>query len=88
MAAVSTVSSIAVGTIFIVMIVFGSILVGLAIIAWAIVRLITGGRGERSGNAEESKMIQELYQGLSRMERRVETLETLLLEREGKGGRS
>ena len=27
-------------------------------------------------------MIQEIYQGLSRMEERVETLETILLDRE------
>ena len=35
--------------------------------------------------ADEAQMIQELYQGLSRMEERVETLETLLLDQERKG---
>lgn len=33
---------------------------------------------------EEAKLIQELYQGLSKMEERVEALETILLDRERK----
>ena len=33
---------------------------------------------------EETKLMQELYQGLTRMEERVEALETLLLDRERK----
>jgi len=32
--------------------------------------------------AEETKLIQEIYQGLLRMEERVEALETILLDRE------
>ncbi len=36
--------------------------------------------------AEETRLIQELYQGLSRMEERVEALETILLERRKKEG--
>ena len=36
--------------------------------------------------AEETKLIQELYQGLSRIEERVEALETILLERRKKEG--
>jgi phage shock protein B len=35
---------------------------------------------------EETKLIQELYQGLSRIEERVEALETILLERRKKEG--
>jgi phage shock protein B len=31
--------------------------------------------------AEETRLMQELYQGLSRMEERVEALETILLDR-------
>ena len=35
--------------------------------------------------AQETKLIQEIHQGLSRMEERVEALETILLDRERKG---
>ena len=35
-------------------------------------------------STEETKLMQELYQGLVRMEERVEALETLLLDRERK----
>lgn len=36
--------------------------------------------------AEETRLIQEMYQGLSRMQERVEALETILLGRERKEG--
>jgi phage shock protein B len=36
--------------------------------------------------AEEAKLMQELYQGLSQMEERVQALETLLLDRQRKEG--
>jgi phage shock protein B len=73
----------------IVAIVFGSLLLTLAIIPGAIliaVKMIKGGisRTDRRQQAEETKMIQEIYQGLSRMEERVEALETILLDRDGK----
>ena len=35
--------------------------------------------------AEETRLIQEMHRGLARMEERVETLETLLLDRRRKG---
>ena len=71
----------------IVGIVFGSIIIILAIIPVTIlliIRLFKGGisRTDRKKQAEEARMIQEIYQGLSRMEERVETLETILLDRE------
>ena len=71
----------------IVAIVFGSIIIILAIIPVTIllaIRLFKGGlsRTDRKKQAEEAKMIQEIYQGLSRMEERIETLETILLDRE------
>lgn len=49
-------------------------------------RILKGGRnaGQQLG-AEEAKMIQEVYQGLLKMEERVESLETILLDRERKG---
>lgn len=71
----------------IVAIVFGSLVLALAIIPGTIlitIRLLKGGfsRTDRKQQAEETKMIQEIYQGLSRMEERVEALETILLDRD------
>lgn len=71
----------------IVGIVFGSIIIIFAIIPVTIIvaiRLFKGGlsRADRKKQAEEARMIQEIYQGLSRMEERVEALETILLDRE------
>jgi len=72
----------------IVAIVFGSLVLIPAVIGLTIVisiKLLRGG-SSRKDQAEDSKLIQEIYQGLSRMEQRVETLETILLDREP-GGR-
>lgn len=47
------------------------------------VKLLKGGGSKNvQNNANESRMIQEIYQGLARMEERVESLETILMERE------
>ena len=74
--------------VLIVAIVFGSIVLALAIIPGAIVLAIKFLRsGQSAGDqAEEAKMIQEIYTGLSRMEDRVEALETILLDREKRNG--
>jgi hypothetical protein len=78
-------------TVLIVAIVFGGIVLALAIIGSTVlmaVKIVRGGvsrKGQRSA-AEEAKMIQEIYQGLSQMEERVETLETLILDSKGKDG--
>jgi phage shock protein B len=77
--------------VLIVAIVFGSIIIALAIVPVTIlyaIKIIKGGLSHnRSGLAdEEAKMIQEIYQDLTRMEERVEALETLLLEKEKKDG--
>lgn len=52
-----------------------------ALVIW---RLTSRSAGRRHGQAgaEETKLIQELYNGFSRMENRVESLETILLEGE------
>jgi len=69
-------------------IIFGSIIAILTIICGTILAAIKlkGGisRKERQHSAEEAEMIQELYQGLAKMEERTEALETLLLDRERK----
>ncbi len=43
----------------------------------------TGGlsKKEKQTHAEETQMIQDIYRGLSKMEERIETLETILIER-------
>ena len=40
--------------------------------------------GDGTDKSEETRMIQEIYQGLSRMEERVDALETILMERQKK----
>ena len=74
---------------FIVAIVFGSIVLALAVVGTTIlmaIRIIRGGvsRKQQSQELEETRMIQEMFQKLSRMETRIEALETILLDR-GKG---
>jgi phage shock protein B len=39
------------------------------------------GKGERQQNTDEARMMQELHQGFLNLERRVESLETILLDR-------
>ena len=55
----------------------------------ALAALIKGLRGSPRGShqnrtleAEETRMIQELHQGLERMEKRIEAIETLLMDRD------
>ena len=71
----------------IVAIVFGSFVLIPLVIGGTIVisiKLLKGGTS-RKDQAEDSKIIQEIYKGLSRMEERVEALETILLDREKEG---
>ena len=71
----------------IVAIVFGSFVLIPAVIGGTIVisiKLLRGG-ASRKDQAEDSKIIQQIYQGLGRMEERVEALETILLDRDKEG---
>lgn len=66
---------------------FGCLVLGLAAVAGTVylfIRLLGGGvsREARRLQSEETRMIQDIYHGLLRMEERVETLETILMERE------
>ena len=75
--------------VFIVGIVFSSIIIIIGMVAGTILMAIKmrhGGvsRKSRQNYAEEAKMIQEIYHGLSEMEKRVESLETILMESQGK----
>ena len=76
-------------SVLIVAITFGSIIIALAIIPVTILFAMKIIKGRVPGKTrelidEEAKMIQEIYHGLTRMEERVEALETLLLEKERK----
>ena len=71
--------------VFIVAIVFGGIVLSVAIIAGTILtgmRMRQGGLSAKSRKeqADEARLIQELYQGLLEMEKRVESLETILMD--------
>jgi len=75
--------------VLIVAVVFGGTILALAIIGSTIlmaIKILRGGlsrKGQKT-QTEEARIIQEIYQGLSRMEERVEALETILLETKGK----
>lgn len=75
------------GEVIIVAIVFGSMLAGVAVIGATIVlSKLLGRNGTRgkSQQAEEARLMQELYHGLTKMEQRIESLETILLEEKRK----
>jgi phage shock protein B len=72
--------------ILIIAVIVGGSLLALAIIGGTIlmgIKMLRGGfsrKGQRA-ESEETRMIQEIYRGLSRMEQRVEALETLIFDR-------
>ena len=75
--------------VFVFMIIFGGSVLALAIIGGTIlmaIKIIKGGlsRADQEAHADETKLVQEIYEGLSKMEQRVEALETLILDRKGK----
>ncbi|MCF8032469.1 MAG: hypothetical protein K9K66_08160 [Desulfarculaceae bacterium] len=59
-------------------------------VAVSIVRLIKGPKGKQTAQADEdeARLIQDLHKGLTRMESRIDALETIMLERQGKEPRS
>jgi len=61
------------------------VLAGIAAIVVAIGVRLFRGAGARASQAEDARVVQEIYQGLSRLEKRIETLETILLDRK-RGG--
>jgi phage shock protein B len=73
------------GIVFMVLIVLPTIIGGMILIA---LKILKGNKTKVSSatSVDETKMIQEIYHSLSRMEERVNTLETILLEKEGKSG--
>ena len=71
------------GFIFVLM-TAGILLVG-AVIFWFIKMFTKSGE---VNVAREAQMIQEIYNGMSRIEELIEALETILLEKDGKERRS
>ena len=72
---------------FMIVLFLGSVIVFLAILA-AIIWFLTkiGGGGNRQAQADETRLMQELHQGLEKMEARIEALETILLETRNRKG--
>ncbi len=71
--------------ILILSIIFGASVLGLTIIGSTIliaIKIIKGGisHAGQKLQSEEARMIQEIYKGLSLMEERVESLETLIVD--------
>jgi phage shock protein B len=50
----------------------------------AILKALRGKGGQAGADAEEARLIQELHADLKRMDRRIEALETILLESRGR----
>jgi len=75
--------------VLIVLIVFAGLVLSLAVVGGTIlmtIRLRQGGlsRKDRKEQMNEAEMIQEIYSGLSKMEKRIDALETILMDRQGK----
>lgn len=59
------------------------IIMSLGIVTSILVKSIRGGtRRSRNSDASETKLIQEIYHGLNKMDQRIEALETLLLDKD------
>ncbi len=72
-----------------VLLIFGTPFVAvIGVIILKVLKVVSGSppRGGQQLQAEEARLMQQLYQGLSRMEDRIEALETLVLERDRKEG--
>ena len=61
---------------------------GVAAIIIALVFKLFKGSGGGGSRAEDTRTMQEIYEGLSRLERRIEALETILLDRIREGGKN
>ncbi|WP_163337212.1 phage-shock protein [Desulfopila sp. IMCC35008] len=76
-------------SVLVVALIFGSILTFAALICGTILALAkmrqSGlSKGTKNSRTDEAKIIQEIYQGLSKMEQRIEALETILMDSQDK----
>ncbi|MCF7668190.1 MAG: hypothetical protein K9N48_00230 [Verrucomicrobia bacterium] len=56
-------------------------------VVFLIVRLAGKGGASKEGrmrDADETRIIQELYDGMNKLEERIESIETILIEKEGR----
>lgn len=75
-------------SIIVVSIVFGSLIALATLICGTVLVLMKLRSRPRGTDSEEARIIQEIYQGLARMEERIESLETILMaDREKEGYR-
>lgn len=73
-------------SIIVVSIVFGSLIALATLICGTVLVLLKTRSRPRGGDSEEAQTIQDIYQGLERMEKRIESLETILMaDREKEG---
>lgn len=77
-------------TIIIVGIIFGSIIAIAGLLCGTILLLVRGRKmgftaKDKQASADEALMIQEIYSGLEKMEQRIESLETILMDRQDAG---
>jgi len=75
--------------VLIVAIVFGGVVLGLVVIGSTILMGIKILKGDMSRKgqrlqSDEARILQEIHQGLERMESRLEALETILFDQKGK----
>lgn len=79
-------------SVIITAIVFGSILTFAALVCGTILAIVKTRNsglsgGSRKSQSEEARIIQEIYHGLSRMEERIDALETILMDHQENKGR-
>jgi len=72
------------GIMMVIMFIGVGFLVITALILVGIISRLGRGRSGGAQDEEEARMMQEIHRGLEEMEKRVEALETILLERERK----
>jgi phage shock protein B len=61
---------------------------GVAAIIIALAVKLLKGLGGGGNRSDDIRTMQEIYEGLSRLERRIEALETILLDRLREGGKN
>ena len=65
----------------------GATVIAIIVLAMAFLiglKMLSGGKRRRHSEEDHTRLVQEMYRTLDGMERRMEALETLLMERDGK----
>jgi phage shock protein B len=69
----------------IILLIFGFPII--VVVGFFLVWALKIAKGDKEGTSEEARIIQEIHVGLDRLDKRVEALETILLDLDGKGDR-